>query len=155
MDDDRVPGAAAALGAAGLLPFAAGAVGLWLVDGPHHATVLALLCGYAAVILSFMGAIHWGLALRPASAGDARAGRAMALSVLPALLAWLALSMPPGAGLSTMGLGFAGVYWMDARAVAAGVAPPWYRRLRIPLTGAVLACLTAALAALALRAPAA
>jgi hypothetical protein len=136
-----------------LLPFVAGAAGLWLADEPHRETLLALLRGYAAVILSFMGAIHWGLAMRPAAVGTAGPGRSMTLSVLPALLAWVALSLPPGAGLVAMGVGFAGVYWMDARAIAAGEAPPWYRRLRVPLTWVVLICLAVAVAALALRGP--
>ena len=131
------------------VPAPAGAAGAWLLDGPRLDAVLELLAAYAAVILSFMGAIHWGLAMR----GAPRAGRAMALSVLPALLAWFALSIPPGGGLAVTAVGFAGVYWMDARAVAAGAAPAWYRRLRIPLTLAVLACLAAALAAVVLRSP--
>ena len=146
----RVPAAAAVLGAAGLLPFLAGAAGAWLLHEPRLGAVLELLAAYAAVILSFMGAIHWGLAMR----GAPRAGRAMTLSVLPALLAWFALSIPPPGGLVVMAAGFAGVYWMDARAIAAGVAPAWYRRLRIPLTLAVLTCLAAAVAAAALRGPA-
>ena len=43
------------------------------------------------------------------------------------------------------------VYLMDACSIRAGVAPAWYRRLRIPLTAAVLACLALALAALFVR----
>lgn len=146
--NERVPAAAAWLGALGLLPFIAGAAGVWLLDEPRHGAALSLLSTYAAVILSFMGAIHWGLAMGdPAQA----AGRRMALSVVPALLAWFALSLPPGGTLVTLGIGYLGVYALDARAIAVGHAPPWYRRLRLPLTAGVLACLGAAIAALLVR----
>jgi hypothetical protein len=55
------PGNAAwALGIAGLLPFVASAAGLWLL-APDWASFAALaLLTYAAVIVSFLGGIHWG-----------------------------------------------------------------------------------------------
>lgn len=60
---DRVPRAAACLGAAGLIPFAVGSVALWTTPIEHAALAVQLLIGYAAIILSFMGAVHWGLAM--------------------------------------------------------------------------------------------
>ena len=145
---DRVPPAAAWLGGAGLLPFVAGAAGVWVLEEPRHGATVSLLSTYAAVILSFMGAIHWGLAMR---GPDRSQARVMGLSVLPALLAWFALALPPVAAMVLMGAGFLGVYALDARAIAVGLAPPWYRRLRIPLTAGVFACLALAVAALLLR----
>ena len=52
------------LGYAGLLPFVAGAGLVWLVRPEVHPYVALALSGYAAVILSFLGGIHWGLAMR-------------------------------------------------------------------------------------------
>lgn len=144
----RVPRPAAWLGGLGLVPFAAGAAGTWLLADPRREAALFLLAAYAAVILSFMGAVHWGLALREAGGPPARA---LGASVVPALLAWFALSIPPAAGLVVMAVGFAGVYVLDVRAVAAGMAPAWYPRLRVPLTAAVLACLGIAMAGVLLR----
>ena len=60
---EPLPRLAAQLGYAGLIPFVAGAAITWL-PGPmpfsiEHWPLLA----YGAVILTFMGAIHWGLAM--------------------------------------------------------------------------------------------
>ena len=52
---------ATALGIAGLIPFAAGAALALLSD--DAAAARAALLAYGAVILSFLGAVHWGLAL--------------------------------------------------------------------------------------------
>jgi hypothetical protein len=143
-----VPRSAAWLGGLGLLPFLAGTAGVWLLEQPRREAALLLLTGYAAVILAFMGAVHWGLAM--AAPAQTR-GRVMTLSVIPALLAWVALSLPPGGALALMAAGYLGVYLMDSRAVAIGLAPRWYRRLRIPLTAAVLTCVSLSLAAVVVK----
>lgn len=144
---EPVPAAAAWLGGLGLVPFAAGAAGAWLLDEPRLGAALFMLAAYAATILSFLGAVHWGLAMRAPPPPT----RAMVASVLPALLAWGALSLPAGGALVILAAGFAAVYVLDLRAVAAGLAPRWYARLRSVLSAAVLGCLASAVAALVLR----
>ena len=58
----RVPRTAAWLGVLGVIPFAAGSF-LLLLDTHGHSLVASyLLIAYGAVILSFLGAVHWGLA---------------------------------------------------------------------------------------------
>ena len=79
------------LGYAGLLPFVAGAAASFLA--PTAALAPAVLATYAAVILSFLGGIHWGLGMlrgRPL---------AFAWGVVPSLIAWPALWLPTPAGL--------------------------------------------------------
>jgi len=137
----QVPGAAAWLGGLGLAPFVAGAAAAWLLEEPRRGAALFLLAAHAAVVLSFLGAVHWGLALAGATA---RPARAMTLSVLPALLAWLTLSLPVPAALVLMGAGFLCTCALDVRASSRGEAPAWYPRLRLPLTAAVLLCLAGA-----------
>ena len=61
-----VPPAAAVLGLAGVLPFVAAAVGS-LQPGPLGAFALTALIAYGAVILSFLGGIHWGMAIHRAN----------------------------------------------------------------------------------------
>lgn len=150
--DTRVPMSAAFLGYFGAVPFVAGAAALWF--GPPSITTPALLgqTFYAAVILSFMGGVRWGLAM----AGDLppRFGP-LTLSVIPALMAWAALlilMMLPGAGtigaLVLLIVGFLGLLWSDIQASRSGTAPAWYSRLRLPLTAIVVTSLAASLAAL-------
>ena len=141
-----VPRPALVLGFAGLLPFLAGAAGAWAVEYPDVLVIVNLQMAYGAVILSFMGAVHWGLAL---AQGDAGNWRRLGLSVLPALVGWAALTVPNGLGLLLLALGFAGVFFADLRSVAAGRAPAWYKALRRPLTAIVLLCLAASYLALA------
>ncbi|MEM7465916.1 MAG: DUF3429 domain-containing protein [Pseudomonadota bacterium] len=127
------------LGYAGLLPFIAGTVALFSTDPAISGPALYSLTVYAAVILSFMGAVHWGLAMQSTETG---ANWQLGLSVLPALLAWLSVSLqtPSGALLSLAG-GFAVLAIIEIFAATKGFVPGWYRNLRIPLTVIVVGLL--------------
>lgn len=138
-----MPAAALWLGGTGLIPFIAPVVVLWLGWPAWREPAWAVLHSYAAVILSFVGAIHWGAALRETDTG--RLWQAMGWSVIPALLAWVTLLLPHAYGVALLLLGFAAQYWMDRRAVALGWLPAWYGQLRRLLTSGVAACLALAL----------
>lgn len=151
-DATQPPKLAVLLGYAGLVPFVTGALGIWVTPEGWRVTVLAALLDYSAVILAFMGAIHWGLAMRSeASSGPAQVQ--LGLSVVPPLLGWLAIS----SGLSTSLalplclLAFGGLYVADLRAVKLSLAPRWYPSLRRPLTIIVCLSLLVAWASVLLR----
>lgn len=142
----RVPLTAAVLGAAGALPF----LGLlmaqrWGVE-PFGRPPLSVLALYAAVILAFMGAVHWGLAM--AEYGGRRDTTwSYIMSVIPALLGWFALAfLPMTVALGVIALGFALLLAYDLRALRLGRAPAWYGSLRWPLTLVAVSCLLAAMA---------
>lgn len=80
---------------AGLLPFVAGAALIWIVRADAKQHVEAALSAYAALILSFLGGIHWGFGIRSGQDDPARFGWA----VVPSLVAWLAVLMPSSAAL--------------------------------------------------------
>lgn len=132
------------LGYAGLIPFFVFSIATWvslpLAINPHF-----VLTAYAAVILSFMGAIHWGIAMTEQSA---IANRELSLSVVPALLGWLALLMPSLFGYGLLILCFALLYMADSYTNRQGLLPVWYLPMRMVLTTVVVLCL--AVAALAL-----
>lgn len=143
--DTGVPGIVKMLGAGGLLTFVTIAAALWVAPPSHNAWLATALIAYGAVILSFMGAVHWGLAI----GSDRRDRNALyVLGVLPALTGWFATMLSPPAALSALAIAFAAVPALDRMAIEKGLAPPWYRRLRRPLTAAVVASL--ALGAIAL-----
>ena len=50
------------LGYAGLIPFVVFSIGSWL-PLPMISNAVFVLIAYAAMILAFMGAIHWGVAM--------------------------------------------------------------------------------------------
>lgn len=139
------PRLAILLGYAGLIPFISGAIGIWITPPAWRTDVLTALLHYAAVILAFMGAIHWGLAMARERQDDA-AHRQLGLSVLPALLGWLAISSGLSAllALALLISGFIGLYLADVHAVKLELAPRWYTALRKPLTAVVLISLLAA-----------
>lgn len=133
------------LGYAGLIPLISGAIGIWITPPAWRTDVLTALLHYAAVILAFMGAIHWGLAMARERQDDA-AHRQLGLSVLPALLGWLAISsgLPALLALALLISGFIGLYLADVHAVKLELAPRWYTALRKPLSAVVLISLLAA-----------
>ncbi|MBP2316050.1 hypothetical protein J2852_005411 [Azospirillum soli] len=98
---------------------------------------------YAAIILSFIGAIHWGRLL---AAPDTEPHPAAWLcwGVVPSLLGWGAVLLPHGLTLPVLLAGFVLVWAVDQRATTAGRLPAWYGRRRTSLT--ILVCI--ALAAL-------
>lgn len=134
------PNAAAWMGYLGLLPFLAGMVGMW-ANVPGSA---AWLGAYGAVILAFVGAIHWGSEARRGSYRS----RGYVLSVLPALVGWVGVLLPPGIGLPLLGIAFPAwriveCYVLDAQ------QPGWLTRLRSRLTlGATFSLLVGAAALL-------
>jgi len=66
-----------------------------------RAVVLQSLVGYGATIASFLGAIHWGLAMRGPLTPQPGP---FVWGVFPSLIAWLALMLPPAQGLISLTL---------------------------------------------------
>jgi len=129
------------LGWAGVLPFAALA-GLAFVP-EFHARALSAFLAYSVVILSFLGGVRWGRALA-AGAGVGQYAR----SVLPSLWGWAAWCLlAPAPALAALAAGFVLAGAWDARGDALP-APDAFRRLRLGLGLAVVACHALALAAL-------
>ncbi|MFN0161604.1 MAG: DUF3429 domain-containing protein [Burkholderiales bacterium] len=136
------------LGYGGALPFVATALAARF--DPAHASLWAFaLLAYGAVIVSFVGALHWGIAMSALRAGDdlvRRASELYAWSVMPALLAWVALlshailahGMAWAAVLLV--LAFGAHYVRDRRLTTALNPPAWYLPLRRQLTA--VACLS-------------
>lgn len=103
--------AALRLGHAGLLPFVLGAALTWLVRPDALPFVTAALSAYAAVIVSFLGGIHWGIAFRQ----TAPSASLFVWGVVPSLIAWVAVMMPASAGLVLHGVMLAVCYAVDRR----------------------------------------
>ncbi len=77
-----------ALGWSGLLPFVGGALAVAVAPPAWHDMALRALVAYGAVIVSFLGGIHWGAPT--GAAHDA----ARLWGVVPSLLAWPLLLLP-------------------------------------------------------------
>ena len=141
-----IPLAPLALGLAGLIPFAWGALTTLLPDladwttraiGPRFAGPYVGLA-YGTVILSFMSGVIWGFATR---APDRIAAPLYALSVLPALWAFFFVGGGPVSAATYLVAGFLGLLGIDWTAQRLRLAPPWWMRLRLILTAGVVASL--------------
>jgi len=99
-----MPLLAVGLGIAGLIPFVVCGLGAVSVDPAHAARMMTALVGYGAVVLGFLGGVHWGFALGGAApVSDAGVAEAtgnrfvtaerarLVLGVVPALIGWVAL----------------------------------------------------------------
>ena len=140
---EPLPRLAAQLGYAGLIPFVIGAMLAWLPELMPFVLPHWPLLAYGAVILSFMGAIHWGLAMHSGQMTNGTRNQLL-LSIVPSLIAWIALALPPIAGYPVLGMGFLLMLFGDVKAVAYGQAPDWYPGLRGPLTFVALISLAVA-----------
>ena len=134
------PPTVAWLGYGGLLPFIALALAALAGLAPHVAWGGALRA-YAAVILGFVGALHWGFAMALAGLSPAQRQAAFIWSVVPSLLGWLALLAPPVAGVALLVPGFLAHYAQDLRLARRAPLPAWYLPLRLRLTGVACVCL--------------
>ena len=102
------------------------------------------LAAYAALIASFLGGIHWGLAWARTAPGAEPAGIHLLWGVVPSLLAWPGLLMPPHAGLAWLGAVLVICYLVDRKLYPAAGLGRWLT-LRWRLSAvATLSCLVGA-----------
>ncbi len=121
------------LGFAGLIPFAAPLL-LGLFEPTLTPRLLHAQQLYGAVILSFLGAIHWGLAMVMPEIDSGRQHALFIWSVVPSLIGWLACLLGGMEGSLLLSLGLLVQYACDVYQMRCGGVPAWYLRLRIRLT---------------------
>jgi hypothetical protein len=131
------------MGFGGLIPFFVCAGVAHSGVAPWAGLALIIIGIYGALILSFVGAVHWGLAMQ----GD-RSQRWFIWSVMPALYAWPPIVfLDSRTALLALVPGFLMCWSVDRRAAAAGLIQAWYMRLRHMLTlGAAMGLAAASLA---------
>ncbi|KIX05184.1 uncharacterized protein Z518_06056 [Rhinocladiella mackenziei CBS 650.93] len=88
--------------------------------------------GYGASIISFLGAIHWGLEW--AGFGGYKGYPRYSMGIIATAVAWPTLLLPVEVGLIAQFLAFTFLYYNDARAAHRGWAPSWYGVYRFVLT---------------------
>ena len=146
-DTARIPPAALGLGLAGLIPFMAGAVLLWM---PEIAPTIGhrLVVGYDAIILTFLGGIRWSTAIGPY--GGQRQSFEFTASVLGSLAGLAALFLPAIPAMTLLIAGLLTQALWDITSVEAGLLPRWFGKLRMVLTGGAVLSLVMSLIAVAI-----
>ncbi len=122
------------LGFLGLLPF----VGLglaFILVGPSARPMLAqAMMFYAVCIISFLGGIHWGVALVFHELPVVYVVTSLVWSVLPALMAWPISLMPVVQALPWAASALIFILAVDLRLNKHYPVPPWFASLRSILT---------------------
>lgn len=140
LNDASIPTAALVLSAAGYVPFAGFSAGAILLPSAYESQAAFGLLIYGAIILSFLGGVHWGLEMaRQSHQTDKGSPARFGISVVPSLVAWASLALPHGIAPAGLVFGFSLMLAYDLYCVKQQQAPLWYRKLRLPLT--LLVCL--------------
>ncbi|KZT00779.1 uncharacterized protein LAESUDRAFT_665271 [Laetiporus sulphureus 93-53] len=100
---------------------------------------------YGAVMLSFLGALHWGFEF--AGYGGTKGYPRLLLGAAPVVLGWSTLAMEPMTALIMQWIGFTGMWWADWKATSAGWTPMWYSQYRFYLSILTGTCIIGTLAA--------
>ncbi len=143
LDDAEDRGLILTLGYAGLIPFVLLSALLWLVESGLQEFVAIALEAYAALIAAFLGGIHWGIGwlagLRRGSQPHAQRKHFL-WGIVPSLLVWPGMVMPPFAGLAWMGFVLIVSYLADRTLYAHAGLQRWLT-LRFRLSAvAALSC---------------
>ncbi|KAJ4265353.1 hypothetical protein NW762_004641 [Fusarium torreyae] len=93
--------------------------------------------GYGAVIISFLGAIHWGLEYAEKQPLRERTRFRYGMGVASSVVAWPTLMLPVEYALTSQFMAFVALYFADSRAATRGWAPRWYGAYRFLLTAMV------------------
>ena len=141
------PKAAIILGYSGLIPFIAFSLSIFL-DSYRASIWRDALLTYGSVILSFVGALHWAFAMLTKDLSPLTQKQRYAWSVIPALVGWFALLIPPFVAGISLAIFFIVHYDQDRRLSKHMLLPAWYLPLRLQLTVvATVAVLIAGLSA--------
>lgn len=139
----EVPRSALVLGFSGLIPFIVPGLAVWIATPTLAGLFHTLLIAYAMVIASFMAGVQWGFGCR-AEIAECDRWRVLAVSVVPALVAWAGVFSPFPWPYAFLLAAFAMVLRFDLKLVREGLAPAWYPQLRLPLSAAVMVALASA-----------
>jgi hypothetical protein len=131
---------------AGAIPFVVATAFMFRGEAHVRVPAIAALITYSAVVLSFLGGIEWGLALREEAGNEMTRAVALGLSTVPSLAAWtvLWLNGPTQQIGTAIGI-FVFAWGADQYLASRGLLPTWFVDLRTAITGVVTLILAVAL----------
>ncbi len=141
----RLPILAVILSIAGIIPFVLCGLGAVATNAVTSQLAALVLIGYGAVILSFLGGVHWGFTL--AVEHDRAERLRLGLGVVPGLLGWAALaiaiySLQAALGLALLIAAFILAVVAEWQGHGRDLVPGGYIGMRIAITVVVVAILT-------------
>lgn len=119
-------------GYGGLLPFTLTLAAFYFGPQASKDFFLDAFIAYSAVILSFIGAVHWGFIFKAAPFDNAP--KLLTLAVVPALVAWVALLFPSLFALIVFAFAFPTLFVYERFSELGTLLPSWYLMLRVQLS---------------------
>lgn len=123
-----------------IIPFSICSLSVWFLRDPWQSFAFLNLLNYSVIVLSFLGAVQWGISLSRNHNKLSDQWHWYVWSVIPALVCWLVLM-----GITNymvviliFMLGFTISYFVDSYSVRMGRIPQWYGTVRKILTSIVL-----------------
>lgn len=117
----------AGLAASGLITYIDPGVAHTILD-----QALSFQVTYGAVMLSFLGALHWGMEF--AEIGGQKGYSRLMLGASPLVVAWPTLAMEPMTALIVQWVGFTSLWYADLKVTGLGWTPKWYSQYRFYLS---------------------
>ena len=136
----KIPPHVQFLGYAGLLPFASSSLGLIFFQSIQM-NWLEIGLSYGAIILSFLGGLHWAFAMILPELNTQQKGLRFTWSVIPSLLAWSSFALLPLYATIVLLIGFLSHLGQDVYVKKLAQMPAWYLTLRMQLTTVACLCL--------------
>ena len=136
----KTPKAPLILGLGGTLPFILLTLVIWLGSTELQLIALFNLINYSIIILSFVGAVHWGAAMMRNDIFY----RYYLISIIPAILSWFLIMGFIANYLLIfiiLMMLFLLMFFIDVKAVRNKILPEWYLPLRKVITVIVFLCL--------------
>lgn len=134
-----------ALSVLGVIPF----IGCGLAALGHNPEpaerMLMVLIDYAALVLTLAGGAHWGMAIHASEPTQAAQRGRLVLAVVPLLVGWVALSLPPWMALTLLIVGYVAMMLGEREASRRGMVPTGYLWLRLGFSVVAVAMLTTVL----------
>ncbi|MET3108992.1 hypothetical protein AAKU67_004082 [Oxalobacteraceae bacterium GrIS 2.11] len=138
------------LGVIGLIPFVFLSMACWITHPDWLEGFVYAQSAYGIAILSFLGGIHWGVALTSPDLTALQIKRALIWGIVPSMIACCS-KLHFGLGFFVLMFGFIMAYQIDKKLYVNYQMPDWFLVLRRRLTYVVVASLATTLLAVNLR----
>jgi hypothetical protein len=129
------------LGFYGLVPFVLLTLACWIVHPDWLGYFIKGQLSYGIAILSFLGGLHWGVALMSHDRPADEIKQALIWGVIPTIIAWCSM-INMGVGFLVQILGFVVAYQVDKHFYQRYALPGWFLVLRFRLTCLVVTALS-------------
>ncbi|KXS39771.1 MAG: hypothetical protein AWU55_146 [Halomonadaceae bacterium T82-2] len=128
------------VGVVGLFPFVLATAGVYVAPVLWQALAIKVFLFYSALTLTFLGGVHWGVAMSLDRESSPAFSMRLWVSLMPGLLGWAALMIEYRLATLVLMIGFWLLRLYERTDDSLARLPGWYQGLRSLLSPVVVAC---------------